>query len=637
MTMMADLSNFHFLRPLWLLAFLPLLVLVWLMWRRRALSRSWQSVVDARLLPHLLIGANARQGSAPLFAIAIGGILAITALAGPAWRKLEQPVFSQQSSLVVALDLSRTMDAADIKPSRLQRAELKLRDILAQRKEGDTALIVYAGTPFVVTPLTNDANTIDSQIGSMTSDLMPEQGARPDLAIELAQKLLMQAGAVHGGVLLISDGVGDAKNADLSDAIKKLVGAGHKLSILGVGTTEGAPVPANDGGFIKGADGAILLPKIDDASLAALAQQGGGAYRRMGNDDSDFQALLRPLAQGLAEQQGKEVKGLTADQWRDEGPWLLLPLMLLATLFFRRGYLLLAVFVLLPQMHPAYAADWSSLWHNDDQRAQQAMAAQQPQAAAQLFQDPQWRAAANYRAGNYQAALDSLKGVNSAQADYNRGNALAKLGRLPEAIAAYEQALKRDPKMDDARFNRDLLEKMNKQQNQSKQDNKSGDKKDKKDDKNDQQKNGQDNKQQQDKQQDGKQGKPQDGKDQQGGKDNANDKSQSAQKPGDKPGDKANQGQDKSQQKPGDDKSDGKNATGNKPQQDNAQANAAQNSDKDQQGTNRVTGDNQQPAKPLQKADEQWLQRIPDDPGGLWRRKFLYQYNKQRQAQESDK
>ena len=104
MTMMADLSNFHFLRPLWLLAFLPLLVLVWLMWRRRALSRSWQSVVDARLLPHLLIGANARQGSAPLFAIAIGGILAITALAGPAWRKLEQPVFSQQSSLVVALD-----------------------------------------------------------------------------------------------------------------------------------------------------------------------------------------------------------------------------------------------------------------------------------------------------------------------------------------------------------------------------------------------------------------------------------------------------------------------------------------------------------------------------------------------------
>jgi len=149
------LANFHFLRPLWLLALLPLAGLQWAMWRRRAASRSWQSVVDPRLLPHLLIGSDARQSRALPFAIALGGVLAIFALAGPAWRKIEQPVYRQQSALVVALDLSRTMDASDIKPSRLQRAQLKLRDILAQQKEGDTALIVYAATPFAVTPLTD--------------------------------------------------------------------------------------------------------------------------------------------------------------------------------------------------------------------------------------------------------------------------------------------------------------------------------------------------------------------------------------------------------------------------------------------------------------------------------------------------
>ncbi|MDR3479645.1 MAG: VWA domain-containing protein [Burkholderiaceae bacterium] len=590
------LANFHFLRPLWLSALLPLAVLQWAMWRRRAASRSWQSVVDPRLLPHLLIGSDARQSRALPFAIALGGVLAICALAGPAWRKIEQPVYRQQSALVVALDLSRTMDAGDVKPSRLQRAQLKLRDILAQQKEGDTALIVYAATPFAVTPLTSDANTIASQVGSMSSDLMPAQGARPDLAIGLAQKLLAQAGAVHGGVLLIADGVGDAKAGELDDAVKKLVGAGHRLAILGVGTADGAPVPAADGGFVKGADGAILLPKLDDARLAALARQGNGAYRSLSNDDSDFHALLASLAQTLGQQGGKEVNGLRADQWHDEGPWLLLPLIPLAALFFRRGYLFVLALVLLPQMRPAQAADWSSLWQNDDQRAQQALAAQQPQAAAKLFQDPQWRSVANYRAGNYQAALDSLKGIDSAEADYNRGNALAKLGRLPEAMAAYEQALKRDPKMEDARFNRDLLDKLNKQQDSKEQqkESKDGKQSQKPDDKpnpakdNAQQKSGQDGK------------KPENGKQQ---PDQPNQSNQSKEKPQ----------QDKSR--------DGSASAEKKEQQDQ------------QQSANRSAAAEQDPAaKQLQKADEQWLRRIPDDPGGLWRRKFLEQYKKQLQG-----
>lgn len=612
------IANFHFLRPAWLLAFLPLAALQWIMWRRRVGSRSWQSVVDPRLLPHLLIGSGGKQGRALPSAIALGGTLAIIALAGPAWRKLEQPVYRQQSALVVALDLSLSMDAGDVKPSRLQRAQLKLRDILAQQKEGDTALIVYAAKPFVVTPLTSDANTIASQVGSMTSDLMPEQGARPDLAIDLAQKLLSQAGAVHGGVLLISDGLGDAKSGDLDDAVKKLVGAGHRLSILGIGTDQGAPVPAADGGFIKSANGSILLPKLDDAGLATLARQGGGAYRRLSGDDSDFHALLAPLSQTLGRQQGKQVDGLLADQWRDEGPWLLLPLIPLAALFFRRGYVFVLLLILLPQARPAHAADWSSLWRNDDQRAQQALAAQQPQAAAKLFQNPEWRAVANYRAGDYQAALDGLKGADSADADYNRGNALAKLGRLPEAIAAYEQALKRNPKMDDARFNRDLLEKMNKQPEKQQQKPQS---------------------QQDDKQQGNK---PQDGKEQQkdGKQGTGGEKPQSAPQ---KPDDKTNQTASQAKQKPG---NDGKNPANGKQQgqtdgksEDSSAAATAkeQLQEKPQQQTDRsVATGREQPVRQLQKADEQWLQRIPDDPGGLWRRKFLYQYNKQKQAQESE-
>jgi Ca-activated chloride channel family protein len=637
-TIMEMATAFHFLRPTWLLALLPLAVLLWMSWRRRAVSRSWQRVVDARLLPHLLIGNSA--GSAKpdrwiVFATGLGGLLAILALAGPAWRKLEQPVFRQQSDLVVVLDLSRSMDAGDLKPSRLQRAQLKLRDILNQQKEGETALIVYAATPFVVTPLTTDANTIASQVDSLTTDLMPAQGARPDLAIDLARKLLGQAGALHGGVLLISDGVSDAEPSLQKDAIRKLVGAGYQLSVLGVGSSEGAPIPGRDGGFVKNDEGAILLPKLNDAGLAALAQQGHGAYRRLSTDDSDFHALLAPFS-SMVEQQGKEVDGLLADQWHDEGPWLLLPLIPLAALFFRRGYLLIFFLIILPQVHPAYASDWSSLWQRDDQQAQQAMAAQQPQRAAKLFQNPEWRAAANYRAGNYQAALNDLKGIENAEADYNRGNALAKLGRMPEAISAYEAALKSNPHFDDARYNRELLEKMLKQTQQQQPDqSRQGDKQQKNDKQQDDKQQSADKQQQSSKS--GQQGNP-DAKqdDKQNGKQQQPSSSQK----------QSGQAQDQSKQNSGNDGKTqpdaGNNAPGQQAQQTQEKTAAA--SQKNGAMDNQPKGNTLEPAaddqgnpKERQQADEQWLRRIPDDPGALWRRKFLYQYTKQQQLQESGK
>ena len=468
---MEMISAFHFLRPLWLLALLPLAALLWLMWRRRLVSRSWQRVVDPQLLAHLLIGKNARQGPWVMVAVGFGGVLAILALAGPAWQKLAQPVFRQQSALVLVLDLSRSMDAADIKPSRLERAKLKLRDILNQQKEGETALIVYAATPFVVSPLTTDAQTIVSQLEVLTPALMPAQGSRPDRAISLAQKLLKQAGVAHGGVLLITDGLNGNESDSLRTAISHLVEAGHRLSVLGVGTPAGAPIPDPNGGFVESDDGAIVIPRLDDASLAALARQGHGAYRRLSPDDSDFHALLAPFQHMLDQQQDKKVDGLMSDQWRDEGPWLLLPLLVLGALAFRRGYLVVLLLIILPQAHPAYASGWNSLWLRDDQRGQQAMDARQPQLAARLFHDPQWRAAADYRAGNYQAALDSLKGIDTAQADYNRGNALAQLGRLPEAMRAYDAALKRDPRLSDASYNRNLVEELLKKQQQKQQQN----------------------------------------------------------------------------------------------------------------------------------------------------------------------
>ncbi len=630
------MTEFHFLRPLWFLALLPLAALLALLWRRHLASGSWRSVVDPQLLPHLLVGSAQRRSPWAIAALGFGGLLAITALAGPVWSKLEQPVFRRDSALVVLLDLSRSMNAADVPPSRLQMAKFKLRDLLARRKEGDTALVVYAADPFTVTPLTNDINNIALQLPALTTDLMPAQGSRADRAIAKAEALLRQDGAVHGDVLLITDGIGNTPAGPLHRAVKHLIDAGYRLSVLGVGSADGAPIPLAGGGFFQDAKGAIVVAKLDQRPLAQLAAAGHGIYRRLSaGSDSDTDALSAAFAADRQAQQSTRVAGMKSDQWREQGPWLLLPLLALAALAFRRGYLALLLLALwLPLPRSAYAFGWNDLWQRPDQRAAQALAQHHPQQAAKLFRDPQWRAAAHYRAGDYQAALDDLKGHSDATADYNRGNALTHLGKLPQALDAYAQALKQDPQFADAKHNRNLVRKWLKPQQQKQQ--KSGGQG------HPQRKNGADGKPQtngQSQQQGGKQPQPnpQGDKQRQGGKnENGGDKQSGAQhNGGGKPS--ARQPRQPAQQQP---PGQSPGTAQNKP--------SGSNDGQAQQppGTTQPTQEKRRPSSQAgaatvpqsesEQATQQWLRRIPDDPGGLWRRKFLYQYKREYQSQQSE-
>ena len=614
------MDAFHFLRPAWFLALLPLAIFLYLLWRRQRAGRSWQAVVDARLLPYLLMGSERQRMRRGIAAIALGGLLAVTALAGPVWTKLQQPVFRRDSGLVVLLDLSRSMDAADLQPSRLQMAKFKLRDILARRKEGETALVVYAADPFVVTPLTTDTGTITRQLPSLTTDLMPAQGSRADRAIIKAQALLQQAGAVHGNVLLITDGIDNDPSAPLHTAVKKLIDAGYRLSVLGVGSADGAPIPLGDGGFFKDASGAIVVAKLDEKPLAQLAADGGGIYRHLAVDDSDTDMLTRTFDSGGETQRSQQVAGMKSDQWREEGPWLLLPLLPLVVVGFRRGYLLvLFLAMLLPAPHNAYAMDWDGLWQRPDQRGAQALAQQRPQQAAKLFTDPAWRAAADYRAGNYPAALKDLEKQHTASAAYNRGNALAHMGKFNEALNAYEDALKRDPDFKDAAYNRDLVKKWlraqkDKSHGKGKQ---QGDKQQNQQRGQQQGKNGQ---QQQGQQSPGKTGKDQSARNTQTGKEsqdkeNSNtDKSSTAQASDDKAGKRGEQIK-RDTQPARQDKDNTQTAMTDTPPQ---------------------TDEGSPPQDESQQATAQWLRRIPDDPGGLWRRKFLYQYKREYKKQQDE-
>jgi len=589
------MDSCQLLRPDWLWLLLALVFLLWLLGQRRNQAGNWRTVCDSQLLPYILQGREAKLSRWPLFVTALAGLLAILALSGPVCEQREQPVFRDQSALVIALDLSRSMDATDIKPSRLVRARLKLIDILQQRREGQTALIVYAAQAFTVSPLTDDTNTIISLIGSLDSNMMPQQGSDSAIAIARAAQLLQQAGVPKGDILLITDGISD-------NTLNEVKTYQHRVSVLSVGTLEGAPIALRDGGFLKDNSGAIVIPKLIEAPLQQLAQQGNGRYHRISTDETDIRYLLDIVT---AEDETQEaVKGLNTDQWREEGPWLLLLLLPLAALTFRRGYLAIVVLLIIPVPDEAYAMDLQQLWLNQNQQAQQQLQQGNAQQAAELFNNPEWKAAAQYRAGQYQQSIDTLQGINSAEALYNKGNALARLGKTQEAIAAYDEALKQQPKHEDAEYNRNLL----KQQEMKIQD-----KDQEQDDESNQDSQG-DNQQQQ-------------GQGQQSDQ-QSSEQQQTEQMTGQQQEQTGEQQQAQQQT-----------------EQDADQAEAEQQQPAQEQGGQNNDAKEEQRAMPSPEysetsesdiATEQWLRRIPDDPGGLMRRKFQYQYQQQSQQRNSE-
>ena len=459
--------DFHFIRPLWLLALVPLLLLLWRLARSDAGGDVWRGLVDAHLLRQLLSDDTGRVRRLPLALLGLGWLLGVLALAGPTWQRLPQPVYQAQQYRVLALDLSPSMNATDMPPSRLAHARFELQDLLHRAREGQTALLAYGAEPYVVAPLTTDTATISAQVPSLNSDLLPVKGSRrTDLALEKAGELLSQAGAPDGEVILITDGLDHPAAAD--EAARKLRSQGYRVSVLGVGTAKGAPVALDNGGFLKDSSGAIVLPKLQQEVLRELAGVGGGQYVKAGLDDRDIEALIPSGPNRFARQADRQQT--QSDQWREAGPWLLLLLLPLAALAFRRGWLgSLVLVVLVMPPPPAQAFAWQDLWLRPDQQAAQDFAAGHHEQAAQRFERTDWRAAAAYASGEYDQALQDLDGLNGPRTDYNKGNTLARLGKLEDAVKAYDQALTTNPNDEDARHNKALVQRLLEQQRQQQQ------------------------------------------------------------------------------------------------------------------------------------------------------------------------
>ena len=448
------MTDFIFVRPWWLAGIPAGLALVWWLRRRWGRSGSWEPIVDAALLPHLVTGAGTPRREWPWAVMAAAVIVAGLALAGPAFERLEQPVFRSLAARVIVLDVSRSMDARDLVPSRMVRARHKVSDLLRRSRDGRTGLVVFAGDAFVVAPLTRDADTLVHLLSSIDTSVIPVQGSRPDLGLAAARELLENGRATIGEIILVTDGV---KGPRTRDTAETLAGRGIRVSVLATGTGEGAPVPLPEGGFLKSLDGGIVVPRVDMAALRAVAGAGKGRFSTVTADDADVEWLLGTRIDDPWRRTLEEVDRTTGE-WRDEGPWLVLALLPMAALAFRRGWLLAWPLALLLPAPDAGAFEFADLWARPDQQAARAIEQGDTDRAAAVAPDHRWRGTALYRGGRYDASAEAFAGGGTAGDHYNRGNALARAGDLRGALDAYREALARDPGHEDAEHNRKIVE-----------------------------------------------------------------------------------------------------------------------------------------------------------------------------------
>ncbi|WP_226661974.1 VWA domain-containing protein [Microbulbifer aggregans] len=592
----SDIADFHFLRPhlLWLI--LPTALACWALARTILASGGLQKVIDPDLLPHLLMRGGEKRPW--LFALIFALLtIAITALAGPTWRKLPAPVYTNQDALVILLDLSPSMMATDLSPNRLTRARLKILDILKQRKDGLTALVAYAGEAHVVAPLTDDTATVANLVPPLSPRIMPVPGSNIEMAVETGIRLIRDGANGHGQLLAVTDGIDKAALGTIKSDLR---GSGIKFSILAVGSGEGSPIPKTNGsGFVTDDSGAIVIAGFDREELSSLAKGTGGHFAQISVNDSDIARLLpeeAPLERAeLTERQ--------FDQWKEEGPWLVLMILPIALLLFRRGTLACALpLALLLPITKSDATTWQDLWKTPNQQAEQLLQEGKPEQAAELFKNPQWRGTASYRAGEFDTATKNFSQSADPQGLYNLGNSLTQQGRFDDAIKAYDEALKQNPQLADAEHNREIAEKLKElqQQNQQQkqQDQQQGD-----------QQSEQENSQEQENQQ------QQDGSQQQDQQDSQqNSQQQDQQQSGNKQEQSAQQqeAQDEQQQQ-----AQQQNAEGEPGEEQNAKTQEGEESPLDPE---------------TQQALDQWLRQIPDDPAGLMREKFKYESLQRRRA-----
>lgn len=610
------LTDFHWLRPLWLMLIPVVTLLCYVAWRFRREQSPWQQLLAAHLQPAVIAASTHRHQRKPFFIAWLALLLLVVAAAGPSVTKLPQPAFQLQRATVLVLDMSLSMLATDVKPDRVSQARFKALDFASQLGEGELALLTFAGDAYVISPLTPDHNNIKLLLPDLKPEIMPVQGSDVQSALTLAAQLLTQAGYPKGDIILLTDGFSNSHFMQLRPMLDDFP---HRISVLALGTAEGAPIKLSSGELLKDQLGSIVIPKVPFTQLKELASLTGGVYVQNSFDLADVKALLALTPLEMADQTSPESK-LTGDEWQDAGVyvcWLLLPLAL--WLGKRTAILVLPVLLLLPPPTEAYS--WQDLFKSRQQQAQQAYQQQDYAAAIEKFEQPIWQGNSAYRSGDFAAAEQFYRQDRTANGFFNLGNSLMQQQKYQEALDAYQQSAKQQPDLPGLQQNIEVAEKLlEQQQEQQKQQDQDG-----------QSAQG-DNQQSSDQQQ---------SKDGQASEQQENQQSQEGDQQGQQSQNQDQQGQE--QQNNADESTQQTNETDqNTAQKTEAEKKAATEKQQQMTETAAEKGEEAQQQKAITEAwpnatPEQsqqldgLMRKVQDDPSLLLRNKMLQEYQKRRQ------
>jgi Ca-activated chloride channel family protein len=633
--MMAAFQEFHFLRPLWFLALLPALLLyagLWLQYRR---GQQWLRYIAPNLLPYLLDRTQVQQRKWPLLGLLGLWILTVIALAGPVWQKIPQPVERNTQALVICWDLSPSMLAEDVKPSRLMRARLKLIDLLQTRREGQVALIAYSGEAYTVTPLTDDRQTLINLLPALSPTTLPSVGSNPEMALTQALQLLKDGGVHRGDILFLTDEIEPVAMEFMADELKSTP---HQLTLWGVGTEQGAPIPLPEGGFAKNRQGEMVVARLNEGALQNFAKRQGFYYLPMLPTGSDIETLTQLLSPQVQDTQRTD---RVFDQWFEHGQYLCLLLLPGIAWLFRRGLVFawLAVALLPLSYSPhAKALDWQDLWFTQDQQAQRQLQEGDSE-AAKRFSTSDRRGSALYQQQEYGEAAAEFAARQDAIAAYNQGNALTRAGQYEEAIKAFDKALQQQPSFAQAADNRAIAEELAKLQKQQEEqqdtgeensDKQDGQQQESEEQKGEQKQQGSDKEKSEGQEGDSSQqgGEPQEMSEEEAEKRMAQQREEQRDK---EQQDKEQQAKEKEQQALQKQNEENPYSQAKPLDAESQQAAEEDIEETDEKPAGEVAG-MEQPMTEEQQMLEQWLRKVPDDPSGLMRNKFKYQHLQRRQS-----